>query len=504
VLAFVPSSLMLAVTTYLSTDVAAVPLLWTVPLSLYLLTFVLAFGSSSRSVTALADRALPLFALPLTLFMVVAVRIELWMAIPVHLLAFTAVALLCHGRLADDRPPPESLTEFYLWTAFGGMLGGLFNTLAAPVLFNTVVEYPVVLVLACLLRVGAPDSRAGRRSMDAAVPIAIGVLSGAILLGLRALGMAALAFVALSVPAFLAFSQSRRHPVRFALCLAAMLVTGAMVRQAADAPVLTERTFYGVYRVSLEYSGQYRALVNGTTLHGMQAVDPARRREPLTYYHRSGPFGDIVSELPVMAKAVDIAAVGLGIGSLAAYARPEQRWTFFELDPAVERLARTDRYFTYLQDCGDKCRTVLGDARISLSREPPAKYGVIVLDAFSSDAIPVHLLTDEAFGLYLSRLADGGVLLVHVSNRHLELSPIVARLIARHGLTARERIDGQVSQDEQRRLGRTASQWVVMARRKSDLGALVMNPMWTVPAASKSTPLWTDDSSSILSVLRLR
>jgi hypothetical protein len=501
-LSFVPSSLMLAVTSYLSTDIATVPLLWVIPLSLYLLTFVVAFGSRSQRATAVADRVLPLLILPLVVLMIAPPSAALWL-VGFHLAAFTAASLLCHGQIANDRPSPSYLTEFYFWIALGGMLGGLFNTLAAPMLFTSVVEYPLVLVMACLLRVGTPAAGDARRVMDVVVPLAVGVLTFGLIIGLSsASGNPRLVFASLALPAFASFSQSRRHPARFALSLGAMLLAGTWASGDRGRTLHTERTFFGVYRVAFDASGRYRALYNGTTLHGMQPVDPARRHESISYYYPGGPFSEAATRLPNVARATDVAVVGLGVGSLASFVTPGQRWTFFEIDPAVERLARSTDYFTYLSDCGDPCRVVLGDARISLARDK-TRYGLIVLDAFSSDAIPIHLLTSEALAVYLSRLAPGGVMALHISNRHLSLAPVLARLAERHGLSAIERRDGTVSELESSN-GKTPSNWMLMARSAADLGPLVSDPKWVVPVASGSTPLWTDDSSSILSALRLR
>jgi spermidine synthase len=239
-------------------------------------------------------------------------------------------------------------------------------------------------------------------------------------------------------------------------------------------------------------------LFHGTTLHGMQNLDPTHRDEPLTYYHRRGPFGQLVAANPRIATTSEVAVVGLGVGALATYASAGQRWTFYEIDPAVERLSRTG-YFTFLGDCGGRCRVVIGDARLSLAAARPEAYGLIVLDAFSSDAIPMHLLTAEALSLYLSRLAPRGLLAFHVSNRHLALGPILGRLALALRLHAREQTQGVTSAEAD--LGQSASQWVVMARDAQDLGALASDARWMAPAVSATTPLWTDDFSNILSVL---
>jgi spermidine synthase len=501
-LAFVPSSLMLAVTTYFSTDIAPVPLFWIVPLSLYLLTFVMVFSRRLASWRSVANRFMPILILPLVLLMMANASVPLWLAMPLHLTAFVMAAIVCHGRLADDRPGPAHLTEFYLWIAFGGMMGGVFNTLVAPLLFNTVAEYPIVLVLACAARQGRP-SRASNGHLplglnDLVAPVAVGTLTALSIVVLHPSGNAARLLVAgLGLPAFIAFTQSRA-PVRFAASIATMLVAGTIALNAQRPALYLSRTFFGVYRVSADPEHRYHALFHGTTLHGLQAVDPARQQEPLTYYHRNGPMGQAFAALPFVASASDIAVVGLGAGALASYRTPAQRWTFYEIDPEVERIARTPGYFTYLSACGAQCRVVLGDARLSLMEAQPQQYGLIVLDAFSSDAIPTHLLTAEALSLYLSRLRPNGALAFHITNRHLSLAPVLARLAESFGLAARTeyQVTGTAEQ--------LPSEWMVMARQPDDLGSLTSDPRWRTPSFPPSTPLWTDDFSNILSVLNLR
>jgi spermidine synthase len=500
-LAFIPSSLMLAVTSYLSTDIAAVPLLWIVPLALYLLTFALAFGRHAAAAGTVAKRALPLLVVPLALFMIAKVREPLTVIVLLNLAAFGAIALNCHADLSKDRPDPSHLTEFYFWVSFGGMLGGLFNTLAAPLLFSTVVEYPLVVMLACVL-FRAPGVPAASRSKiaDAAVPLGVAVLTAGVLVLASARG-AALSYrlMALSVPMLLTFAQ-RRHAVRFGLCMAALLGASLAFGSSGGRVLYATRTFFGVYRVSEDETGRYHGLAHGTTLHGLQALAPERRHEALTYYHETGPFGQAWRALPHAMTARDIAAVGLGVGTLGTYAQPAQQWTFFEIDPAIERIARTRDYFSFMDACGDRCRVVIGDARISLGRASGQSYDLLVLDAFSSDSIPIHLMTREAMSLYLSRLRPDGVLVMHVSNLHLQLTPIVARLAASEGLVGVHQIDaGGKNWPE----GKTGSHWIVMARHAADLGSLTSDARWQPLVAVPATPLWTDDFSNILSVLDL-
>jgi hypothetical protein len=501
VLAFVPSSLLMAVTSYMSTDVAAVPLLWIVPLSLYLLTFTVAFSPSASAVRALAARLMPMATIALTLVLVAQMNQPLALVIPLHLTVFAIIALVCHGELANDRPSAARLTEFFFWIALGGMLGGLFNALVAPVVFTGIAEYPLVLVLACLVRpaaAAAPARESWRR--DVLVAIVVGGAAVASVLVNNRFGSASRFLVlGAAVPALIAFSQQRR-PVRFAVCVALLLLSGELVQSPFGRAVYATRTFFGVYRVRVDEQLHYRFMFHGSTLHGMQSLLPERRAASLSYFHVAGPIGQVFANVPNARATGEVAVVGLGVGSLASYAGPAQRWVFYEIDPAVERIARDPAYFTYLSDCAARCRVTIGDARLSLARARPEQFGVIILDAFSSDAIPIHLLTREAMALYVSRLAPGGIIALHISNLHLSLSPVLGRLAQAEGLTAlwqREPASAGSLAD-----GKFPSEWMVLARDARDLGRLTSDPRWTAPRVQPATPLWTDDFSNILSVLR--
>ena len=507
-LAAIPSSLMLAVTSYISTDIASVPLLWILPLGLYLITFSLAFGRHAAKAGAVASRALPLLVVPLALFMIAKVRVPLTPIVLLHLAAFAVMALNCHADLAKDRPEASRLTEFYFWVSFGGMVGGLFNALAAPLLFNSVAEYPIVVLGACVLyraadaaaRSTSPASPR-QKTLDIALPLVVAALTGAVLLTLSADGSSlALLLEALSIPVVLTFAQ-RRHAVRFRTCMAALILTSLVFVDATDRVLYATRTFFGVYRVTGDREGNYHALAHGTTLHGIQAMAADRRAEALTYYHETGPFGQAWHGLARGAGGREIAVVGLGVGTLATYARPDQRWTFFEIDPAIERIARTSEYFSFMDACGDRCRVVIGDARLSLGSVREGAYDLLVLDAFSSDSIPIHLMTREALAVYLSRLSPVGAIMMHISNRHLRLAPIVGRLAASERLAAVQQVESSGTAAPE---GKSGSHWIAMARTPAALGSLVNDPRWTPLPSSPSAPLWTDDFSNILSVLSVR
>jgi hypothetical protein len=497
-LAAVPSSLMLGVTTALTTDIAPIPLLWVAPLALYLVTFIVAFSSGRERAIAVAGRFLPALLLGLAVTMMLRTQLPLAGALILHLVPFLASATLCHGLLARERPSPRHLTEFYLWLAVGGMTGGLFNTLAAPVLFSRVLEYPLALTAIACLRPAGSASQA-RRLIDWALPLLAAAIAAAVLLVTSASTHSTALAVALSVCALATLSR-RHQPATLAVVAGIFLLASTWVARPGETVLRAERTFFGAYRVSSNPVAGTRALAHGTTLHGMQYVEPERRGEPLTYYHRGGPFGRLMATVPQLGEPGRIAAIGLGVGTLATYARPGQQWTFFEIDPGIERIARDERYFTFLRDCGRQCDVVLGDARLSLAARRDARYRLIVLDAFSSDAIPMHLLTQEAMALYASRLEPHGVMAFHVSNRHLTLGPVVGRLAATLGLAALPIRDQRTAAW---RREWAPSSWVMVARTTADLSALTGTPHWAPPDPGADTPLWSDDFSNILSVLDL-
>lgn len=506
-LAFVPSSLMLSVTTYFSVNIAPFPLLWVIPLAIYLLTFILVFTRRPLLPHKLMVRALPIVLIPLVLTMVAGAVGPIWLLGPLHLLVFFLIAMVCHGAFAADRPAPARLTEFYLWMSVGGVLGGLFNSLLAPLLFPTVVEYPLVLILACaLLTRFDPDSLPPpRRWLDLALPLVLGTLTVALALGLPAAGVpggSLRLLLTFGVPALICFGFSRR-PVRFALGIGVLFL--ASVPYAGDGGRLlhAERSFFGIHRVTVDEAARFHQLAHGNTIHGMQSLDVDRQREALTYYHATGPLGQLFTGRASERTVGRVAVVGLGAGTVACYSRPNQAWTFYEIDPSVERIARDDRFFTYLRDCAPAAQVVLGDARLSLAKAPDQGYDLMVLDAYSSDSVPVHLLTREALALYLRKLAPGGVLAFHISNNFLDLQAVVGDLAADAGLVGLVRHDIAVGADDQAR-GKTPSQWVVVARDAAQVGDLAADRRWQSLGGRQDRPVWTDDFSSVVSVLRWR
>jgi hypothetical protein len=498
-LAFIPSGLVIAVTTYLTTDIAAVPMLWLLPLALYLLTFVLVFGSHGVVSFGPPVRLFSLVCLTVAVLIGLKTDLPAIIQVPAHLLTFFFAAMVCHAELWQRRPQTTHLTEFYVWLSLGGVLGGLFTALAAPVIFTSIVEYPLLLVLACLVRPVPLLNGVRQRLLDVAVPAALSVV---ILLGCQSFAHrnVVIVLVVVLLPILAVYSSSRR-PWRFALGVAAVLISLQLYAGGPDHIIYRGRSFFGAFHVVLDETRHERMFIHGATVHGVQSFEPGRRAEPMGYYTRSSPIGQVFETFSGPRAKEHVAIIGLGVGTLAAYGESPQRWTYFEIDPAVERLARDARYFTYLADARADVRVVLGDARISLRSESAGEFGLLVLDAFSGDAVPVHLITREALHLYLQKVDEHGVLMFHVSNRYLDLRPVLDALAKDANLVALAEDDLVVS-DEELQHGKLPSQWVAMARAAGDLSPIARDRRWRALTTSRPFSVWTDDFSNLFAVFK--
>jgi hypothetical protein len=448
-LAGVPTALMVGVTGRLSTDVAAVPFLWVLPLSIYLVTLILAFARTRPILATPARIALLPLSIAAALLLTDRIDAPILGEFGVHLGLLLAAGLALHGDLAADRPAAERLTEYTLLISIGGAVGGLAAGLAGPLLLPLPLEEAIALVAAVSLAWASPPPRLpARRVAGAAMPALVGLI---LIAGLATL------------PPTLA----------------------------------TVRTFYGTYRVVDDGAGRH-VLYAGTTIHGIQDLTPGEEREPWSYYSRRGPLGQVLASMTADPAPLRIGAVGLGSGAVAAYGRPGDRIEFLEIDPAVVRIATDRRLFTYLADAAAEIRVDVGDGRLLLERRPAGTYDLLVLDAFSSDAVPVHLLTVEGLASAMRTVRDGGVIAFHVSNRYLDLEPVVAAAARDLGFVS---ILGSTltPADE---IGRAqASQWVVVGRAYRDLAALVSGGDWRTAHAAGRTA-WTDRFSDLLGALR--
>src|ERR1700730_1440678 len=499
-LAFVPSSLLLGVTTYITTDIASLPLFWVIPLSLYLLTFILAFKRRPLVICTLALSAHAMgCVLIFVCFLVGLNSILLTPIVCLHLAVFFLTALFFNVELARRRPGVSRLTEFYLCVSLGGALGGVFNAVLAPILFTSFYEYYIILVMACALRAFFNDLSFRLSWGDLLFPL----LASVAVLGLLYFRTLTASVgptgwgIYITACAVTIYSFTRR-PVRFALGFGGAMAA-ILIYFSTSNVLYRERSFFGIYRVITAGQGGLTVLVHGTTGHGAEWNDPALRREPLSYYHRSGPMGQAFALFP---PAGSLGVLGLGAGALACYRKPGQEWTYYEIDHVVEQIARNPKYFHYLEDCGMGMKVVLGDGRLSVNNAADGKYDFLIIDAFSSDAIPVHLLTVEALRIYLKKTADHGLVVFHISNSHFQLWPVVASLVKEVGASARR--ENYIPSAEERATGAADSEWVIVAKRDQDLAALDADRRWVRFVESERTWTWTDDFSNVLSLIHFR
>ncbi len=503
-LAFVPSSLLLGTTAHISTDIASAPLLWVVPLAIYLLTFILAFARKPPLPHALMVRAMPLLVIPVAITATPGLFIPAPVLLVLHLGSLFAVAMVCHGELAHRRPATDRLTEFYLFMSIGGVLGGIFNALLAPVLFPDLWEYPLALIAACLLKPSEPTGGPRRLLTDAALAAALllALLAARWLLPSAQEGQhipfrSALCGFVLPGLVLLNFSTRR---LRFGLGVAACFLIAALAGTAGT--LSTQRSFFGVYRVQAvsDATTRYLVMMHGTTMHGVRSLGAGDATLPMSYYDREGSFGHFFGALPPGADQ-RVAVIGLGIGNLACYARPGEAWTFYEIDPLVERLARDPATFQFMQNCGHP-NVVLGDARLRIAAVPDGQYDLIVLDAFTSNSIPIHLITREAIALYTRKLSPHGRMILHISNRSLDLQPLVSALMADAGLAAR--IVAFNPPPAPTIWRHAPSELVAVAREAADLDTLKPADGWQPLPPADPAALWTDQRSDLLRVIRFR
>jgi SAM-dependent methyltransferase len=496
-LAFVPSGLLVAVTAHISTDVAAVPLLWVLPLALYLLTFVIAFRSGSTVPDWLGW---PLLAAAAVLPFAAAVM-PMPAVLALNLGVVFLASLICHGRVYALRPPADRLTEFYLYVSLGGVLGGAFCGLLAPLVFPTVIEYPLLIAAALFCAPAVTRDAAALRGQLPALAFAAagGLVMQAVAVfrpDILAPGVVPLIFFAFTA---LLITRSRTLLAAAVAALTIAVPIFAIYKPGA----IFVRSFFGVHRVVSD--GAFRTLVHGTTIHGaMRLTDAAGtpltgRPEPLTYYTFGGPMGDAIAAVRAVAgRPLDAGVVGLGAGSLACHAQPGDTWRFYEIDSAVVKLARDPALFRFLSDCMPDAPVVLGDARLTVPRGNDV-YDVLVIDAFSSDAIPMHLLNVNAVRDVERRLRPDGVLVFHISNRHLDLQHILARIAAERGLAALRRSDPP-PKDSQETM-RTGSIAMALVRPGSPAGAALEARGYVRVEPDMTRRPWTDDYANILEAI---
>jgi hypothetical protein len=514
-LAAVPSGLLIAVTAHISTDVAAAPLLWVLPLSLYLLTWVLVFQSRPLLPHKWILLAQPLAIAGAIMLLAVGGEQNLLLTLGGHQLCFFVIAMACHGELARTRPAAKYLTGFYVALSFGGMVGGLFAGVIAPYLFSWIAEYPILLALAALCRPPRGDERLPR--WRAWYWPFLAVLA-ATLIGLSYSGSKPSlwlqdhrAWVAGAVGVLAALLALALNANRWKI-FATVVVALVLIRfyPADEGRVETVRSFFGVHKIVVTPHGQYHVLMHGTTIHGAErflnndGTPVTGRPEPITYYHRDGGIGQAITAIRERkgGAPLRVAVIGVGSGTLACASEPDETWKFFEIDQTMVDTARDPKYFTYIQNCQPDLKPVIGDARLTFAKEPDGAYDLIIVDAYSSDAIPVHLATEEAMKIYKDKLAPQGAVVMHVSNRHLELASVIVGIADANDLKSWVYSEDSGRDDEYI----FATSVVVSAREEADVGKLASSDQWAETEANENQRVWTDDYSNVLGAVwrRLR
>jgi hypothetical protein len=511
-LAAVPSGLLIAVTAHISTDVAAAPLLWVLPLSLYLLTWVLVFQSRPLLPHKWMLMLQPLAIAGVIALLAVGGEQNLLLTLGGHQLCFFVIAMACHGELARTRPAAKYLTGFYVALSFGGMVGGLFAGLIAPYTFSWIAEYPILLALAALCR----PSDGGERwpswsrwywpvlAVLVVALIAPAWATGKIPTWLEDHRVWTAGAVGVLAAALALVLKAGRLKIFATVVLALVLIR---VYPSDDGRVETVRSFFGVHKIVVTPSGQYHVLMHGTTIHGAQkylnddGTPVTGRPEPITYYHRDGGIGRAITAIRARKGApLRVAVIGVGSGTLTCASEPGETWKLFEIDQTMVDTARDPKYFSYIKNCAPELKPVIGDARLTFAKEPDGIYDLIIVDAYSSDAIPIHLATKEAMKIYKDKLAPQGAVVMHVSNRHLELSSVVVGIADANELKSWVYSEDSGRDDEYI----FATSVVVSAREEADVGKLASSEQWAQTEPTESQRVWTDDYSNVLGAVYRR
>ena len=498
--AAIPSSLMLGITTHITTDLASIPLFWIVPLAIYLVTLSAAFMNRPPIGITVIGRVLTLVVLFMMPCFFFHSGLSPASAIPLQLFLYTLAAYLCHLRLAAAKPHPAHLTEFYLFLAFGGVLGSAVNTFLAPLLFNAVLEYPIMFTLACLFLPGRDAMFRWHRK--ATIPFIL--LCAYCTAALTVLGHNVpplyIALLALQIIPICICFWLKERPLPFTCAVAVMCLSLGIYRFSfLSNAVFTDRNFFGVKEITYDAERQLHLFIHGTTIHGMQSVVDERRIIPLAYYHPDGPLGSIFSAIGQTSLDNRFAILGLGAGAEACYAKKGEHFLIFEIDPMIATIAADRRYFSYLDDCPGIPEVRVGDGRLLLQQLQDGSLYLLMLDAFSSDSVPAHLLTKEAFELYFSKMEQNGILVANVSNRYVNLEPIIANLAKAMSIPVLILKDSPPAGGNGERFAAT---YMVLSRDQTVLTKLAKLRAWVPAQSDDSLRVWTDDYSDILSVLQ--
>lgn len=507
-LSFIPSSLLLGVTTYVTTDIASVPLLWIVPLALYLGTFIIVFAR--RPVFTLRDCVAMFTVMMIVASFIISVTLfnRLTVIFVVHFFLFFFAALLCHKYLAEKRPVSGHLTSFYMYMSLGGVLGGMFNALLAPLVFKVPMEYTLILCMTLFVRALIMQDNYPLRKPTSPIAIVKSPLLWSAIIVVVATFLSwekntALYYYIAAGLAEIGLIILWRKPVSFAvLGTLILMLHSPLMDHLKSRPLLTERNFFGVLQVEEAVNDKMRLFMHGTTLHGAQPKQEEQRLIQMTYYNPAGPLGDAFRLLEDNSAAQKIGGIGLGVGTIACYTKPGRSFDFYEIDPAVARIAQDQTLFTYLSDCGSPYQIVIGDGRLTLESAPDGAYDLLLIDAFSSDNIPMHLLTLEAFQTYMRKVKADGIIIFNVSNRFIDLDPQLAALSQASKVPALAKYGSGGPATPEGDIRYTSSKYILFTPDPNKLIRLRMVDGWEPPAGEPDFRLWTDDYANILTSLK--
>ena len=506
-LSAVPSGLMLSTTTHLSTDIMAMPLLWAIPLGFYLLSFTVAFAER-RGPARVVGRVAPALLLLFGTTALMSGGTANYAAAALSVVTLFAVAVALHARLYESRPPAARLTTFYLVTAVGGALGGVFCGLVAPLVFDWVYEHPILVLASGLLM---PLRRVSRKFDVAHLPARTTRVARPVLLLVVAAMSVVLAYatgvdlqmgLVLGLLAIGVLTWSWRS-VYVLVLLGLMCGLGARATLPPSFNGDRARSYFGVYTVIDDPSHNMRLLVHGGTTHGIELTTPGLEDAPTAYYGPDSGIGLVLGHADALfGDDASVGVVGLGAGTLACYHQPGQTWQFFEIDPVVVRIARDSGRFDFLSDCTPDATMTTGDARLELGKVPSNTFDLLAVDAFSSDAIPMHLMTREAFDVYDRVVRPDGLVLVHITNRFLDLEPVLRALVEDHGWSAAVH-ESHPSDSDMRERAYAPSLWVALSRTPGALDDQLarVGGTWR-PLESGEVRPWSDDFASVLPLLK--
>ncbi|WP_340198411.1 fused MFS/spermidine synthase [Ascidiimonas sp. W6] len=496
-LSFIPSSLMLGVTTYITTDVASVPLLWIIPLALYVSTFIIVFA---RKPIISEEKSSETFSFLLIFMFVYMILYQSKgiIFVPIHMILFFFAALVCHSALSSSKPSAQKLTEFYLIMSIGGALGGVFNALVTPNLFIIPIEYALVLGLAACMRFANE-----KQEKTKLYYFAIGIITiVAITFGINNESMIVKGLMTLVSLTGLALIINKRWVFGITVAITLLIAPpGDIWDYVTSDTILQDRNFFGVMRV-IDTEDNQRIFVHGTTVHGTQSLEKGYEYTPMAYYYDTSPIADMFKFAATNYGEQKIAVLGLGVGVTACFDRDGRTFDFFEIDPGIIRIAENPKYFTFLSDCGSTYKIIEGDARLTLAYKPDNSYEFILADAYSSDNIPVHLITREAVELYLSKLKPNGLLGFNISNSYLDIEPVLAEIADSFQIKGYAKFSkGKTIEGLEIKSNDTAA--FVFARNEQQEKFLSENG-WTPAKKRKGVGLWTDSFSNIVGVIGIR